>query len=53
MKIRRRTANSGKHARFTIIYEAVLCGKVIAKDYTKSGLRQKLKALGVAVVASA
>lgn len=52
MKIRRRTADTSKHARFTIIYEAVKCGKVIAKDYTKSGLLEKLKKIGVAAGAN-
>lgn len=53
MKIRRRTADAGKHAKFTIIYEAIVCGKVIAKDFTLDGLKRKLKSLGVAVGASA
>lgn len=49
MKFRTRTADGGKHARFTIIHEAVKDGKVVAKDYTKDGLKQKLKALGYEV----
>lgn len=53
MKIRRRTADTAKHGRFTIIYEAVKCGKVIAKDYTKDGLKRKLRELGVAAGANA
>jgi len=54
MKIRRRTADSSKHARFTLIYEAVdACGKVVEvegkpmKDYTKDGLRRKLREHGL------
>lgn len=52
MKIRRRTAEGSKHVRFTFVYEAIECGKVIAKDYTKDGLMRKLKAMADDVQAS-
>jgi hypothetical protein len=50
MKIRRRTADAGKSAMFTFVYEAILEGRVIAKAFTKYDLNRKLKELGYAVV---
>lgn len=57
MKIRRRTADGSKHTRFTFVYEAIdECGRVIEadgepmKDYTKDGLKRKLRSHGFADV---